>query len=88
MANEAFQVRRGDRFLSSLKKKRRKKKKEIPSITSSFVIRHNSLEVDFDLAAEARREGGEKKENAFYSSILRKALKEQLCKHFVLSCFL
>lgn len=55
VANEAFQVRYGDRFfLSSLKESA--EKKEIPALASSFVIQCDSLEKDFDLATGNRRQ--------------------------------
>lgn len=81
-ANEAFQVRCGDGFLSSLKK-------EIPATASSFVIHRNSFEGGFWFggfrrwkASEASRRG---KKNASYGFVLHKALKEQLYRYFVLT---
>lgn len=58
VANEAFQVRYGDRFfpffsfLSSLKESA---KKEIPAMASSFVIQSDSLKKGFGSATQNRK---------------------------------
>lgn len=80
-ANEAFQVRCGDRFLSSLKQK---SVPLLPHWYSSQFVRGGFWFGGFGWykATEARR-----KKNASCSFVLRKAMKEKLYIDFVLAYF-
>lgn len=88
-ANEAFQVRCGDGFLSSLKK-------EIPATASSFVIHRNSFEGGFWFggfrrwkASEASRRG--KEEECILRFCLtqspERATLQILCPHLLFKTF-